>query len=109
MMLPKADPVRDRDWLNHLRDQPCILTGQKSSAQETVDPAHLRFGRTGGMGMKPNDNHALPLLHSLHMEQHQKGELSFWRTHITNELLREALIALAEKKYAEWKVLNGRK
>lgn len=100
MMLPKANIVRDRDWLDHLRDEPCILTGQKGSAQETVDPAHIG---TLGKSIKSSDDEALPLLHRYHAEGHQIGEMTMFRRYLPTDVLRAALRAYARELYREWK------
>jgi len=51
----------------------CLLTGA-----DMPDGAHIRYG-FHGMGIKPGDNLIIPLAHSLHAEQHQTGEVEFWR------------------------------
>lgn len=55
------------------------------------------------MGLKPPDNHVLPLAPGLHRKQHTMSEVRFWREHMTDHLMMTALIALAEKFYREWK------
>jgi hypothetical protein len=99
LMFPKSPPLRDRKYLDAVREMPCILSGLVPS-----DPAHIRFGGGGGMGMKPPDNHVLPLAPHLHREQHQIGERAFWLDAMANHhgLLEMALIALAEKVHREW-------
>jgi len=100
MQVPKSKTLRDRPYLDWLRGQPCIITHQSGHDNETVDPAHISAGGTGA-GMKPADNHALPLIHSLHSLQHQIGETTFWHEHMTDELMMSALVALAEKMHRE--------
>lgn len=99
LMLPKTPVVHDRKYLDWIREQPCVLSGQSPS-----DPAHIRIGGGGGMGMKPSDDRVLPLAHHLHAEQHQVGELTFWRDAfaMNDRLLIEAIIAMAEKRYRQW-------
>lgn len=96
--VPKSPILRDPEWLLYLRDQPCVVTNLYGSS----DPAHIRWGFAGA-GLKPPDNHVLPLAHKLHQEQHQVGEVSFWRANMTEELLMRALLALAENKYQDWR------
>lgn len=42
------------------------------------DPAHIRIYGMSGVGMKPDDSRVVPLCHKHHMEQHMKGERTFW-------------------------------
>lgn len=55
--------VKDRKYLDYLREQPCIITGLRSSEYDAVDPAHIG---TAGKGLKTDDE-ALPLLHTRKM------------------------------------------
>lgn len=67
--------LRDRNYLDWLRDQRCWITWESSQDFYAVDPAHIG---TAGKGIKSHDFEALPLRHSKHQEQHQKGEVTFW-------------------------------
>lgn len=105
-----TQPVRQRKprepetkYLRAVRDMSCVITGQHANEFQSVVPAHIRWGLGGGTGLKPPDNRVLPLVASLHDLQHVQGEVPFWRAHVTDSLLMEALIALAEKRYREWK------
>lgn len=100
MMLPKSRIVRDRAYLDWLREQPCILTGVRGSAQETVDPAHIG---TMGKSIKSSDDEALPVLHRFHAEGHQSGEMSMFRRHLPKDVLRAALRAYARELYQRWR------
>jgi len=97
--VPKGQCIKDRKYLDWLREQPCILTGQRGHDSEAVDPAHIG---TYGRGMK-TDNEALPILHSLHVEGHASGEVSMLRKHAPDDVIRDAFRALADKLYREWK------
>jgi len=75
---PKSKPLRDRKFLDWLREQPCLVTNRYGNSEtETVDPAHFRWGTDGGASMKPSDCYATPLIHSEHLKQH-RGEVSYW-------------------------------
>jgi hypothetical protein len=90
--------IRDPAYVKAVRHQPCVLTHGTPS-----DPSHLRFRLGGGAGYKPPDDRILPLAPALHRQSHGgNGELAFWRAHLTDELLMDALIALAEKRYRLW-------
>lgn len=93
--LAKRTPVRDRAYLDHLRDEPCIFTGLRGY----VDPAHIG---TAGRGMKSGDDEALPIAHHLHQEGHNSGEVSMIRRHAPDWLLREAFRAYARQMYRDW-------
>jgi len=90
--------LRDRKYLDWLREQPCLVTGQIGNSDiETVDPAHFRWGTDGGASMKPSDCFATPLLHSMHAHQGALGEPKFWEVtviktpRILQEFIKDAL------------------
>lgn len=94
---PKSVPLRDRAYLDSLRDEPCLVTGRIGNSEvETVDPAHFRWGTDGATSMKPSDCFAIPLIHSEHTAQHN-GEKSYWtgvcitNPIILNEFIKDAL------------------
>ena len=98
--MQKQIALRDRKYLDWLRGEPCIVTGLRGNDHETVDPAHIG---TRGKGIKSPDNEVLPLLHSIHQEAHNKGEMSVLREKLPDDVLRAALRALAREKYEEYK------
>lgn len=69
----KTPIVRDKDHLARVRAMRCLLCGATP-----CDPAHVRDGLGGGMGMKPSDDLVVPLCHPHHAEQHRVGEVPFW-------------------------------
>ena len=75
------------------------MTGKRSNEYETVDPAHIG---TAGKGIKSPDYEALPIIHSVHHEMHQMGEMTVLRKRLPDDVLREALRALARERYNEW-------
>ena len=58
--------VRDEDFLNYIRDQPCAVCMETPS-----DPHHLD---SGVMGSKGDDWTAVPLCRQHHREYHDHGE-----------------------------------
>lgn len=90
--------LRDKDWLDHLKTEPCTFTGLRANASESVVPAHIG---TAGKGIKSPDNEVLPATDSMHKEMH-RGEISVFR-HAPNYVLRMAFRALAREMYAKWK------
>lgn len=95
-MIPKNPPLRDRKYLDWLRTQRCLFTGQIGE----VDPVHIG---TAGRGLKSPDNEALPISHSLHANAHWSGEITMIREFAPDDVLRAAFRALARERYAEWK------
>ena len=101
LMFPKSQSVRDRKYLDHLRDEPCIVTGRA----EGCEPAHLRLLGSGGTGMKPSDARAVPLHYELHRQQSKFGEGIGWLMCANEypEFLFRLLINEAERRYERWK------
>lgn len=56
-------PERDPEYLNHVRDLPCIICG----IQHRSDCHHIRDTRTAGMAIKSPDWYSLPLCHDCHL------------------------------------------
>ena len=100
LMLPKLNPVRDRKWLDFLRTQPCIITGQTGNDYESVIGAHIG---TLGKGIKRGDDEVLPILNRFHQAGHGHGEVSMFREQIPDDVLRDALRAFAREMYRSWK------
>ncbi len=95
----KQDRLRNPSWLKQVRDMPCVVTGTMGGN----DPAHIRHGLSGGIGLKPPDDLVLPLRHDMHMEQHRKGEVAFWHEVLANDsiLMMECLKAYARQLYKD--------
>ena len=100
MLLPKHKPLRNRPYLDWLRDQPCVVTGAGE-----CEPAHLRWGTDGSLSSKPSDCYAFPLHWSLHRKQHQHGEPSFWLEMVNEHplFLQWLLQQAAGQMYWDWK------
>ena len=96
--VPKLTIVRDRKYLDWLHEQPCLITGVRSHDNETVDPAHIGAFK----GMKRGDNEVLPILHRFHAGGHGHGEISMFRQHLPDWVLRDALRAYAREMYADY-------
>ena len=100
MMIPKRPPVRDKAYILWLRQQPCVITGLRTSANETVDPMHIG---TAGKGIKSGDDEVLPVIHHYHALAHQGGELTMFRKWLPDDVLRAALRAYARERHAAYK------
>ncbi len=82
----RVSVMRDRDYLNWLRDQRCVVTKKCGYPiavtmrphlhwkTTIVDPAH---GPPAGRGMKGPDNEAIPLTRYYHDEQTKLGWAAF--------------------------------
>lgn len=71
----KEKTHRNRDYLDWLRDQPCVVTDRYPPS----DPCHTFKGTGGGgIGLKSGDKFALPLSHDEHLKQSGMGELKYW-------------------------------
>ena len=99
----KTSILRDRKYLDWLKTQPCIITGHYATEWSAIDPAHVG---TAGKGIKSPDNEALPLRHDLHANSHTMGEMSFYRRHLPDDVLRAALRAYARELYQKYKESN---
>ena len=95
--------MRASPYLIGLRDDACILTGFRATEYEAVDAAHIG---TAGKGLKIHDYNCLPVRHSLHTLGHNTGEMSMFREHMPDWLLRDALRAYAKQYWME-KTGNG--
>jgi hypothetical protein len=104
MSLDKKPLVRDRKWLDSLRNGPCIVTLQTGSSP-SCEPAHLRLLGSGGTGSKPSDARALPLHYELHKLEQRLGPRAFWAQMIKDypDLLWRLLIEVAELRYDKYK------
>jgi len=72
----KPDFHRRVQHLAFIRQLPCVACGKAAPSE----PAHVRTGTDGGIGMKPGDRYAVPLCTACHAKQHRVGELTFWST-----------------------------
>ena len=71
---PKPNLHRRVQHLAFVRQLPCVACGRAAPSE----PAHVRTGTDGGVGMKPGDRYAVPLCTACHATQHRIGELIFW-------------------------------
>lgn len=86
--LVKRPRVKDAKYLKAIRKLPCLRCQQTPS-----QAAHVRIGSNAGTGLKPDDRRTVPLCHKHHMEQHSRGEKTFWATMDFNkEVIMAALV-----------------
>lgn len=101
LLIPKIEPLRDQAWLDYLKTQRCVITGQRGTDYDAVDPAHIG---TLGRGIKSPDDEVLPIAHSIHVRMHSRGEMNVLRAMLPDDVLRAALRAYARELYREWKM-----
>lgn len=75
--MPDTQTVRDEDYLDWVRDQPCAVCPAPSPS----DPHHLD---SGVMGSKGDDWTALPLCRRCHRAYHDEGHRSFQKRRNVN-------------------------
>ncbi len=90
---------RNRKYLDWLRTQRCLITGRYADESEAVDPCHIG---TAGRGVKSPDNECLPLIHWVHQEMHQRGEIKVLRELAPDWLIREMARAYAREIHKGW-------
>jgi hypothetical protein len=73
---PNPSPTERGNALHlaYIRTLPCLFCGRLGPS----DPAHIRTGTDGGIGLKPSDRFTVPLCRDDHRHQHQVGERTFW-------------------------------
>jgi hypothetical protein len=74
----KEKRLRDKGYLKYLRTKPCCNCYRIASDWLDVVPHHIRMATGGGVGVKPGDNHCVPLCVDCHSDLHQHGEKTFW-------------------------------
>jgi ERF superfamily len=73
--LALAEPrrIRDRDHVQYVTKQPCLICGRRPS-----DPHHLRFAQNRALGRKVSDEFVVPLCRGHHREVHRCGDEAAW-------------------------------
>jgi hypothetical protein len=73
LALPEPRRVRDKEHLQFVASQPCLICGRKPS-----DPHHLRFAQARALGRKASDEFTVPLCRGHHRELHRYGDEASW-------------------------------
>jgi ERF superfamily len=75
LQLPEARRVRNREHVNLVAQQPCLICGRRPA-----DAHHLRFTQNRAMARKASDEFTVPLCRGHHREAHRSGdEAAWWR------------------------------
>src|SRR4051794_19472790 len=69
----KSLRMRDRDHLNFVSAQPCLVC-----ARSPADAHHLKFAQGPALARKVSDEFTVPLCRSHHRELHRRGDERLW-------------------------------
>jgi hypothetical protein len=73
-LLPKEKRFRDREHLQFVATQPCLICGRQPTQAH-----HVRFAQARAMAMKVSDEFTVPLCTTHHDQLHRSGdERAFW-------------------------------
>ena len=73
LALPAPRRIRDRDHVNSVANQPCLVCGRRPA-----DAHHLRFAQSPASGRKVSDEFTVPLCRGHHREVHRCGDEAAW-------------------------------
>ena len=82
---------RNKAYLNFIRLQPCILSGQRGHEYDPVVAAHQSVLGDKGTSIKTSDYTTLPMLSTLHLEEHRLGHDTFWQQYPHIDLAKEII------------------
>ncbi|HYM31826.1 MAG TPA: hypothetical protein VEU47_11025 [Candidatus Cybelea sp.] len=88
----KTESGKDADYLALIRQLPCLYCGVEPCGEAAhVRLASAAFGKSSGLGKKPDDCWALPLCGEDHRNarhaQHKRSEAEFWASLGINPLI----------------------
>src|SRR5262249_39410839 len=75
LCLPAARRIRDREHVQSVAKQPCLVCGR-----QPADAHHLRFAQSSALGRKVSDEFTVPLCRGPHREVHRCGDEMGWWT-----------------------------
>jgi len=85
-LLPKEKRIRDRDHLEFVATQSCLICGRRPTQAH-----HLRFAQPRAMALKVSDEFTVPLCITHHDQLHRSGdERKFWTSNGIAEPLKHA-------------------
>jgi ERF superfamily len=79
LTFPEPRRIRDRDHVQYVAKQPCLICGRRPS-----DPHHLRFAQNRALGRKVSDEFVVPLCRGHHREVHRCGDEAAWWSNVGN-------------------------
>ena len=85
-LLPKEKRFRDREHLQFVATQPCLICGRQPTQAH-----HVRFAQPRALAMKVSDEFTVPLCTTHHDQLHRSGdERAFWINNGVKEPLKHA-------------------
>ena len=93
MQIPKRKPYRNAEYLDYVREHPCI----SCNAPGPSEPHHFMRG-AGGLGMKVDDTHTVPLCRRCHACWHTEGTLPCYRMYEPEQRQSEAFMYQAQAR-----------
>jgi len=73
LALPEPRRIRDRDHVQFVAKQACLICDRRPS-----DAHHLRFAQSRALGRKVSDEFTVPLCRGHHREIHRCGDEATW-------------------------------
>lgn len=73
LALPELRRRRDREHIQFVAKQPCLICGRRPS-----DAHHVRFAQSAALGRKVSDEFTVPLCRGHHREVHHFGKEAEW-------------------------------
>jgi hypothetical protein len=73
LALPTHRRIRDREHVNSVSKEPCLVCGRSPA-----DAHHLRFAQSPALGRKGSDEFTVPLCRGHHREVHRCGDEAAW-------------------------------
>jgi hypothetical protein len=73
LVQPAPRRIRDREHVNSVTKQPCLVCGRRPA-----DAHHLRFAQSPTLGRKVSDEFTVPLCRGHHREVHRCGDETAW-------------------------------
>ena len=73
LALPAQRRIRDRNHVESVAKQPCLVCGRRPA-----DAHHLRFAQSPSLGRKVSDEFTVPLCRGHHREVHRCGDEAVW-------------------------------
>jgi ERF superfamily len=97
LAIPAPRRYRNKQHLQYVAQQPCLLCARKPS-----DPHHLRFAQPRALGRKASDEFTVPLCRVHHRAVHRAGDERGWWEHASIDPLK-----VARKLWKDTRVNEG--
>ena len=74
----KIKNYQSERYLKFIRGKRSLKSGRMGTKEDPIQACHQNFGM-GGTALKSPDIFTVPLLRSEHLDEHQKGNDTFWK------------------------------